>query len=72
MAPPDGFELKGFWGFADGSVGVAIVEADSASVLARATSPFVPWLRFSTTANPASGGISRDSPLKKILTGPPA
>jgi hypothetical protein len=47
--PPDGFEFKGFWGFADGSGGVAIVEAESASVLARATSPFVPWLRFSTT-----------------------
>ncbi len=47
--PPEGFEFKGFWGFADGSGGVAIVETDSASVLARATAPFVPWLRFTTT-----------------------
>jgi Protein of unknown function (DUF3303) len=46
--PPDGFEFKGFWGFADGSGGAAIVETDSASVMARATAPFVPWLRFTT------------------------
>jgi hypothetical protein len=46
--PPDGFEFKGFWGFADGSGGAAIVETDSASAIARATAPFVPWLRFTT------------------------
>jgi uncharacterized protein DUF3303 len=47
--PPDGFDFKGFWGFADNSGGVAIVETDSATVLATATAPFTPWLRFSTT-----------------------
>src|SRR6478609_3734442 len=47
--PPDGFEFKGFWGFADGSGGAAIVEVDSAATLARATAPFTPWLRFATT-----------------------
>ena len=47
--PPDGFEFKGFWGFADGSGGVAIVEADSAAAIGKATAPFTPWLRFSTT-----------------------
>jgi hypothetical protein len=47
--PPDGFEFKGFWGFADGSGGVAIVEAESAATIAKATAPFTPWLRFSTT-----------------------
>jgi Protein of unknown function (DUF3303) len=47
--PPEGFEFKGFWGFADGSGGVAIVEADSAATIARATAPFTPWLRFTTT-----------------------
>jgi hypothetical protein len=47
--PPDGFEFKGFWGFADGSGGVAIVETDSAATLAKATAAFTPWLRFSTT-----------------------
>jgi Protein of unknown function (DUF3303) len=46
---PDGFEFKGFWGFADGSGGAAIVEVDSATTLARATAPFTPWLRFTTT-----------------------
>lgn len=47
--PPDGFEFKGFWGYADNSGGVAIVEADSAAAVARGTAPFTPWLRFSTT-----------------------
>jgi hypothetical protein len=47
--PPDGFEFKGFWGCADNSGGVAIVEADSAATIARATAPFTPWLRFSIT-----------------------
>jgi uncharacterized protein DUF3303 len=47
--PPDGFEFKGFWGYADGSGGVAIVETETAATLAKATAPFTPWLRFSTT-----------------------
>jgi hypothetical protein len=47
--PPDGVEFKGFWGYADGSGGVAIVETDSAGAIAKATAPFAPWLRFSTT-----------------------
>jgi len=47
--PPDGFEFKGFWGYADGSGGVAIVEADSAATIAKATAAFTPWLRFNTT-----------------------
>ena len=47
--PPDGFEFKGFWGFADGSGGVAIVETDSAATMAKATAPFTPWLRFNAT-----------------------
>ncbi len=51
--PPDGFEFKGFWGFADGSGGVAIVETDSAATLARATAPFTPWLRFSDQPDPS-------------------
>jgi uncharacterized protein DUF3303 len=48
--PPDGLEFKGFWGFADGSGGVAVIDADSAATLARATAPFTPWMQFS--ANP--------------------
>jgi hypothetical protein len=35
--------------YADGSGGVAIVETDSAATIAKATAPFTPWLRFSTT-----------------------
>ena len=47
--PPAGFEFRGFYGFADGSGGVAIVEADDAQTVARGTAPFTPWLRFRAT-----------------------
>jgi uncharacterized protein DUF3303 len=48
--PPEGAEFKGFYGFADNSGGVAIIEADSAATLTRTTAPFTAWLRF--TASP--------------------
>ena len=44
--PPEGADFQGFYGFADNTGGVAIVEVDSAETLARTTSPWVPWLRF--------------------------
>jgi hypothetical protein len=47
--PPAGAEFKGFYGFADGSGGFAIIEADSAAALARTTAPWTPWLRFTMT-----------------------
>lgn len=47
--PPEGAEFKGFYGTADGSGGVAIIEADSAATLARTTAPWTPWLRFKVT-----------------------
>lgn len=47
--PPAGAEFKGFYGFADNSGGVAIVEVDSLATLARTTAPFAPWLRFAAT-----------------------
>ena len=47
--PPAGAEFQGFYGFADGSGGVAIIEADSAATLARTTAPWTPWLRFTAT-----------------------
>jgi hypothetical protein len=48
--PAEGADFKGFYGFADGSGGAAIVEVDSHATLARVTAPFAPWLRF--TAKP--------------------
>jgi Domain of unknown function (DUF3303) len=48
--PPAGAEFKGFYNFADGGGGVALIDADSAETLARTTAPWTPWLRF--TANP--------------------
>ena len=44
--PPAGAEFKGFYGFAGGGGGFAIIEADSATTLARTTAPWTPWLRF--------------------------
>ena len=47
--PPAGAEFQGFYGFADGTGGVAIVEADTAATLTRTIDPWTPWLRFSVT-----------------------
>jgi hypothetical protein len=47
--PPAGAEFKGFYGCADGTGGVAIIEADSAATLARTTAPWTPWLSFTLT-----------------------
>jgi hypothetical protein len=47
--PPEGAEFKGFYGFADQSGGVAILEVDSAATLARTVAPFTPWLSFTVT-----------------------
>jgi hypothetical protein len=47
--PPAGAEFEGFYGFADGTGGVALIEADSAATVARTTAPWAPWLRFSIT-----------------------
>jgi hypothetical protein len=44
--PAAGAEFKGFYGYADNSGGIAIVEVDSALTLARLTAPFTPWLSF--------------------------
>ncbi len=47
--PPAGAEFKGFYGFADGRGGVAIIEAESVAALSRTTAPWTPWLRFTVT-----------------------
>ena len=47
--PPAGAEFKGFYGFADGGGGLAIIEVDSAATLARTTAPWTPWLTFTVT-----------------------
>jgi hypothetical protein len=47
--PPAGAEFKGFYGFADGNGGVALIEADSAATVARTSAPWTPWLRFTIT-----------------------
>jgi hypothetical protein len=47
--PPDGVQFQGFYGFADGKGGVALVEADSAETLFETTAPWTPWLRFTAT-----------------------
>ncbi len=47
--PPAGADFQGFYGFADGSGGVALIEVDSVETLTRTTAPWTPWLRFSAT-----------------------
>lgn len=47
--PPAGAEFKGFYGSADGSGGVAIIEADNVATIARTTAPWTPWLAFTVT-----------------------
>jgi len=47
--PPAGADFKGFFGRADGSGGVALIEADSVATLSRTTAPWTPWLRFTIT-----------------------
>lgn len=47
--PPAGADFQGFYGFVDGTGGVAIVEADSAATVARTTAPWSPWLAFEVT-----------------------
>ena len=47
--PPAGAEFLGFYGFADGTGGVALIEVDSAATLARTTAPWTPWLRLTAT-----------------------
>ena len=47
--PPAGAEFRGFYGFADGSGGFAVLEVDSTATLARTTAPFIPWMRFVAT-----------------------
>jgi hypothetical protein len=39
-------QFQGFYGFADGAGGVALIEADSAATLARTLAPWTPWLEF--------------------------
>jgi hypothetical protein len=48
--PPEGADFQQFYGFADGTGGLAIIDVDSAAALAKATAPFIPWLRFTAKA----------------------
>lgn len=47
-APPAETQFVGFYGFADGGGGFALIETDSAAALAKAMAPFTPWLSFTT------------------------
>jgi uncharacterized protein DUF3303 len=47
--PPAEAEFRGFYGFADNSGGVAIIEAGDAATIMRITAPFTPWMTFTIT-----------------------
>lgn len=42
--------FHGFYGFADGNGGVALIEADTAGDLAKTVAPWTPFLRFTARA----------------------
>jgi hypothetical protein len=43
-------KFQGFYGFADGSGGVALIEAATAADLAKTIAPWTPYLKFTTRA----------------------
>jgi len=45
--PPAGFDMKGWYDYADGSGGIAIVDVPSAEVLLEAVAPWSAFLTFS-------------------------
>jgi len=45
--PPAGFEFKGFYDYADGNGGVAIVEVSSAELILEVTAPWSVFFEFS-------------------------
>jgi hypothetical protein len=45
--PPAGLDFKGFYDYADGNGGLAIVEASSAEVMLEAMAPWAVFLEFS-------------------------
>ncbi len=48
--PPAGADFsRGFYGFSDGTGGVALIEVDSAQTMAETINPWTPWLRFEVT-----------------------
>jgi len=47
---PGPAQFLGFYGFADGTGGVAICEAATVQDMARTTAPWTPWLQFDVKA----------------------
>jgi len=45
---PGPAQFHGFYGFADGSGGVALIEANTAADLAKTTAPWTPFLKFTS------------------------
>jgi len=43
---PGPAQFQGFYGYADGTGGCAIVEAGDAATLFKTVAPFTPWIRF--------------------------
>jgi hypothetical protein len=48
--PPAGFDFKGFYDYADGNGGVALVEASSAEVMLEVFAPWSTFFDFSARA----------------------
>ena len=65
--PPEGADIKAFYGFADGSGGVMIVEVDSVETIARMTAPWGPWLSFTSTPIRLVQALSAPGRFKVIV-----
>ena len=48
--PPEGADIQGFYGYADGTGGAMIVDVPDAATMARMTAPWTPWLKFEVKA----------------------
>lgn len=44
--PPEGVAFQGFWDYADGNGGIAIMESSSAAAMLEATAPWAVYLEF--------------------------
>ena len=47
--PPAGANITDWYGFADNTGGVAIVDVDSAAAMTELTAVWMPWCRFTAT-----------------------
>ena len=63
--PPAGLEFKGFYDYADGNGGLAIVEANSAEAILEATAPWA--MAFNFTARPIVPSEQSSAIVERVI-----